>query len=200
MARCVTFCGRSVDFLGFMARCPLVWPCYPGSRAPHPDGAVRGTILELQAIEAAPGPEPDGSCIRTIDADMRGRDPGAGHPLREQHRSSATSLSSLQQVQMEMRWIELDNLLRGTPRAMDSVRAALVRGPFGRRRRSRIGVLSAKFWPPFSLKPLLPRRGVRRTDGEPRTALVILDDKGQPRFEKRIRRGIDVTDQLAIFV
>jgi hypothetical protein len=101
---------------------------------------------------------------------------------------------------MEMGGIELDNLLRGTPRAMDSVRAALVRGPFGRRRRTRIGVLSAKFWPPFSLKPLLPRRGVRCTDGEPRNAVVIFDDKGEPRFEKRIRRGIDVTDQLVIAV
>jgi hypothetical protein len=101
---------------------------------------------------------------------------------------------------MQMRWIELDNQLRGTRRAMDNVRTALVRGPFGRRRRTRIGVLSAKFWPPFSLKPLLPRRGVRRTDGEPGNAHVVLDDKGQPRFEKRIRRGIDVTDQLAILI
>jgi hypothetical protein len=101
---------------------------------------------------------------------------------------------------MEMRWIELDNLLRGTPRAMDSVRAALVRGPSGRRCRSRVGVLSAKFWPPFSLKPLLPCSGVRRTDGEPGNALVVFDDKSQPRFEKRIRRGIDVTDQLVIAV
>src|SRR4051794_33295031 len=131
---------------------------------------------------------------------MRRRDPGAGYPLREQHRSSATSLSSLQQVQMQMRWIELDNLLRGTARAMDSVHAALVRGPFGRRRRSRIGVLSAKFWPPFSLKPLLPCPGVRGTDGEPGNALVVLDDKGELRFEKRIGRGIDVTDQLAILI
>jgi hypothetical protein len=101
---------------------------------------------------------------------------------------------------MQMRWIELDNPLRGTPRAMDSVRAALVRGPFGRRLCSRIGVLSAKFWLPFSLKPFLPCPGIRRTDGEPGDALVIFDDKGQPRFEKRIRRGIDVTDQLAIVV
>jgi hypothetical protein len=101
---------------------------------------------------------------------------------------------------MEMRWIELDDLLRGTPRAMDSVRATLVRGPFGRRRRSRIGVLSAKFWPPFSLQPLLPFPGVRRTDGEPGDALVVFDDKRQLRLEKSIRRGIDVTDQLAILV
>jgi hypothetical protein len=99
---------------------------------------------------------------------------------------------------MQMRWIELDNLLRGTLRAIDSVSAALVRGPFGRRPRSRIGVLSAKFWPPFSLQPLLPFPGVQRTDGEPGNALVILDGKRQPRFEKSIRRGIDVTDQLAI--
>jgi hypothetical protein len=101
---------------------------------------------------------------------------------------------------MKMRWIELDNLLRGTSRAMDGVCATLVRGPFGRRGRTRIGVLPAKFWPPFSLKPLLPRRGVRRTDAEPGNALVIFDDKGEPRFEKRIRRGIDVTDQLVIAV
>jgi hypothetical protein len=101
---------------------------------------------------------------------------------------------------MEMRWIELDNLSRGTLRAMDSVSAALVRGPFGRRPRCRIGVLSAKLGPPFSLKPLLPCPGVRRTDGEPGNALVVFDDKGQLRFEKRIRRGIDVTDQLAILV
>jgi hypothetical protein len=101
---------------------------------------------------------------------------------------------------MQMRWIELDNPLRGTPRAMDSVRAALVRGPFGRRLCSRIGVLSAKLWPPFSLKPLLPCPGVRRTDGEPGDALVVFDDKRQLRLEKSIRRGIDVTDQLAILV
>jgi len=101
---------------------------------------------------------------------------------------------------MQMRRIEIDNLSRGTSWVMDGVSAALVRGPFGRRPRSRIGVLSAEFWPPFSLKPLLPFPGVRRTDGEPGNALVILDDKGQPRFEKRIRRGIDVTDQLAIAV
>jgi hypothetical protein len=39
-----------------------------------------------------------------------------------------------------------------------------------------------------------------RTDGEAGNALVVFDDKGQPRFEKRIRRRIDVTDQLAILV
>jgi hypothetical protein len=99
-----------------------------------------------------------------------------------------------------MRWIELDNLLRGTLRVIDSVSAALVRGPFGRRPRSRIGVLSAKLRPPFSLQSLLPFLGVRRTDGEPGNALVVFDDKGQSRFEKSIRRGIDVTDQLAILI
>jgi hypothetical protein len=101
---------------------------------------------------------------------------------------------------MEMRWIKLDNLLRGTLWVMDSVGAALVRGPFGHRPRSRIGVLSAKLRPPFSLQSLLPFPGVRRTDGEPGDALVVFDDKGQPRFEKSIGRGIDVTDQLAILV
>jgi hypothetical protein len=99
-----------------------------------------------------------------------------------------------------MRWIELENFLRRTSRVMDGVSTALVRGPFGGRPRSRIGVLSAKLRPPFSLKPLVPCPGVRRTDGEPGNALVVFDDKGQPRFEKSIRRGIDVTDQLAILV
>jgi hypothetical protein len=125
---------------------------------------------------------------------------GAGHPLREQHGSSAMSLNSLQQVQMQMCWIELDNLLRGTLWVIDSVCAALVRGPFGRRPRGRIGILSAKLGPPFSLQSLLPFPGVRRADGKPGDALVVLDDKRQPRFEKSIRRGIDVTDQLAILV
>jgi hypothetical protein len=101
---------------------------------------------------------------------------------------------------MKMRWIELDNLLRGTLRVIDGVRAALVRGPFVRWPRSGIGVLSAKLRPPFSLKSLLPFLGVRRTDGEPGNAVVVFDDKCQPRFEKSIRRGIDVTDQLAILV
>ena len=101
---------------------------------------------------------------------------------------------------MQMRWIELDNLLRGALRVMDSVSAALVRGPFGHRPRSRIGVLSAKLRPPFSLQSRLPFPGVRRTDGEPGDALVVLDDKRQPRFEKSIGCGIDVTDQFAILV
>jgi hypothetical protein len=143
-----------------------------GSGAPHPDGSARATIFELQAIEASLGPKPDGSCIRTVDADMRCPDSllrGEGHPLREEHRSSATSLSSLQQVQMQMRRIEFDNLLRGTLRVIDSVCAALVRRPFGRRPRSRIGVLPAKLRPPFGLKSLLPFLGVRRTDANPAT-------------------------------
>jgi len=171
---------------GFVARPLAGAAAKPDSGAPHPDGCARASILELQAIEASPGPEPDGSCIRTVDADMRGPDAlsrGAGHPLREQHRSSATSLRSLQQVQMEMRWIELDNLLRGALRVMDRVSAALVRGPFGHRPRSRIGVLPAKFWPPFSLKSLLPFSRVRSADGEPGNALVVFGDKGQAWFE-----------------
>lgn len=169
----------------------------------HPDSSARFSIIEHYVFEASLRPEPYGPWVCAVDAYVRALNPhsrNTRHPFLTQRRSCAVPLYSLQEIKMDVRWITLNDLLRGTQRMMKGKCSAFVRRPLGWWPSARIGILSSQRRPPLVFETLEPSFCVGRANGKTGNSVPIFDDKCEMRFEKSIRSRIDVTDQLAVTV
>lgn len=99
---------------------------------------------------------------------------------------------------MEVRRIRLDDLAWRGMGVVNPVNHQLIQAPPGARRVGRITVHLSETWPPFGFQSRLKVARIRSAKDVAADPVAVLDDEHTPRAQYRVRRGVNVPNQLGI--